>query len=79
MTDEELDAIVSAIGTESPVGWAIRFLSWLLPMVAACVPIAGGVRGGLPPSTRDWAASAVLFSTGVVVLAVQKLKRRQGR
>jgi DnaJ-class molecular chaperone len=36
MTDEELNAIVRAIGDESFVSMALRFAAWFVPMVAAC-------------------------------------------
>jgi DnaJ-like protein len=78
MTDEEIDAIVSAIGTRSPVNSLLSFLTWFLPMVAAFITIAPS-RGGPPPTTQAWVAAAVLFSTGVAILIFQKLKGRRGR
>jgi hypothetical protein len=40
MTDEELDAIVRAIGDESFVSM-VRFASWFVPMALSWIPIAG--------------------------------------
>jgi hypothetical protein len=82
LTDEELDAIVAAIGGDSFVSRAVSFLAWFAPMAAALVPImpqrSGRVRSyALPNTARDWTISAVLFSTGVAVLLYQKTAKRR--
>ena len=80
MTDEELDAIVQAIGDESFVTSAMRFAAWFVPMALAYIPIYRTKQEwllGEPLTTRrDYAVSATLFGTGVVVLLFQKLGKR---
>ena len=77
LTDDELDALVNAIGSHRihPVSMAARFLAWFLPMVASVVPIyqAYGIR---PTTSNDWTISASLFTGGVLVLVYQKLIKR---
>jgi len=76
MTDEELDAIVRAIGNESFVSIGLRFASWFVPMAAAYIPIAG-THNPRPRTPRDWTISAVLFFTGLFVLLSQTWSKRQ--
>jgi DnaJ-domain-containing protein 1 len=80
MTDEELNAIVRAIGDESFVSIALRFAAWFVPMAAAYVPIARTRRDLLfpaPITRRDWTISAALFFTGLFVLLSQMWSKRQ--
>jgi len=76
LSEEELNAIVRAIGDDSPVTSLMSFLVWFVPMVAAFAPI-GGLRGGPPPTSRDWTHAGLLFSTGLGVLLFQKVTRRR--
>jgi len=78
MTDEELDAIVRAIGNESFVSMALKFASWSVPMALSWVPIASTMSVESRPTTpRDWTISAVLFFTGLFVLLSQIWSKRQ--
>jgi len=78
LSRSELDAIVRAIGNESPVLDALGFLSWFGPMVVAYLPIASSRGSSLPPTTTDWLLSAGLFVLGVSMLVRRTLlKRRQ--
>jgi len=76
MTDEELDAIVRAIGNDSFVSIAMKFAAWFVPMAAAYIPIAG-THNPRPRTPRDWTISAVLFFTGLFVLLSQMWSKRQ--
>src|SRR6185295_7032560 len=60
LTKEEMDAIVDAIGTESPVVGAMRVLAGMVP-VAVAVFMVSSSRGGAPPSTGTLTTAAVLF------------------
>ncbi|HET9834102.1 MAG TPA: J domain-containing protein, partial [Vicinamibacterales bacterium] len=80
MTDEELDAIVRAIGSESDVSGVLRALAWMLPFAAAFVVLQPKRQTALfttGPTRRDLVMGAILFSTGVLVLIYQKLTKRR--
>lgn len=80
MTDDELDAIVKAIGDESWVTAVMKFAAWFVPMAAAYVPIAKTKRDLVfptPITQREWTISAVLFLTGLFVLLSQIWSKRQ--
>jgi hypothetical protein len=84
MTDEELDAIVRAIGNESYVSGVLRTLAWLLPIAASYVACYSPrtVRSAPfrePLSTRDLTMGVLLFAAGIAVFVSQKwtaIKRR---
>ena len=81
LTDEELDAIVGAIGSDSWVSRVLRVLAWSLPMVAAFVEIQPTRQPDLvvvPPTRRGVIMGAALFAAGVAILAHQKLTKRRG-
>ena len=78
MTDDELDAVVCAIGTESSVAVALQVALRIVPFAAAVVLILPRGRGefSVPPTTADVIVAAALFVTGLGVLLAQKLQRR---
>lgn len=83
MTDEELDAIVNAIGNESLVSGMLRNVAWMAPLAGAFVVCQPHKRADLltwePMRTRDVVMAATLFTTSIVVLLRQKWAARSGR
>jgi len=80
LDDEELDAIVRAIGSDSYFKRAIRSLAWMLPMAGALVVIQPSRSADLVavgPNERDLIIGAVLFSVGVFAFLYQMTKHRK--
>jgi hypothetical protein len=73
LTKEELDAIVNAIGNESPVIVTMRILAGIVPMAVGVFMVSSS-RGGAPPSTGTLTTAAVLFVFGIAVLVYNKLR-----
>ena len=75
LTKEELDAIVRAIGTESPVMGATWIVIGVLPIIAAFLliqPRRGVEYVLIPPSAGDLLMATIFFALGVVVLIFRK-------
>ena len=71
LTKEELDAIVRAIGTESPVMGATWIVIGVLPIVAAFLliqPRRGVEYVLVPPSGGDLLMAMIFFAVGIAVL-----------
>lgn len=75
LTREELDALVRAIGTESPVIGTVRVLMGLLPMAGAFLMLQPRRSGHfllVPPSTSDVVMAAMFFAAGLAILRWNK-------
>jgi len=84
MTDEELDAIVNAIGDRSYVSVALRALAWMAPLAGAYVACYSSRTVESAPfreplSTRDLTMGVLLFATSMAVLLWQKWTDRKRR
>ena len=84
MTDEELDAIVNAIGNQSYVSVALRALAWMAPLAVSYVACyrprtvdSAPIRE--PLSRRDLTMGVLLFATGIGVLVWQNWSARKRR
>lgn len=84
MTDEELDAIVNAIGNQSYVSVALRALAWMAPLAVSYVACyrprtVDSAPFREPLSRRDLTMGVLLFATGIGVLVWQKWSARKRR
>ncbi len=76
LTEAERNAIVDAIGNDSPVSHALSFVAWFGPIVAALIPLTPAHRGS-PPTRGAWIEAVVLVSIGLVVRLLQKTKAEE--
>jgi len=78
LTKEEMDAIVQAIGTDSPVSGAIRTFFWILPVVGAFLILQPkrDVEFGLAPPSGGDVMIALLFIAAA--FGIRQFQKKSG-